>query len=361
MADSEQVNVLLYGLGAIGSFYAFILHRCDRVKLTVVARSNYDAVVKNVPLFYSTALQRIPINESQGITIDSKNHGKHTFRPDRVDALQHPQKARANTDVRAVLRTPSESSSHYDYIVCAHKAIDPHGAILPLDPAISEKSTIVILQNGVGNEDPFRERWAGVTIISGVVWVGASQPSPGVVVHTGSEHTELGLFANGTLDRALEESRLNAFASLLTAGGTHLSVFEDIQPRRWEKVIWNVAWNAITTLTDQDVNCWLASSPDAIPYTRRLMGEVIAVARACGVHVKDGLADGLIAKARGLGELRTSMQADREAGREMEIEVILGVPVKRGRELGVDTPCLEGLYVLLRAVNGRIQRAEGGK
>jgi hypothetical protein len=33
---------------SIGSFYAFILHRVDRVRLTVVARSNYDAVVKNV-------------------------------------------------------------------------------------------------------------------------------------------------------------------------------------------------------------------------------------------------------------------------------------------------------------------------
>jgi hypothetical protein len=61
---AEPIDVLLYGLGAyafltrimcictdkrsIGSFYAFILHRADRVRLTVVARSNYDAVVKNV-------------------------------------------------------------------------------------------------------------------------------------------------------------------------------------------------------------------------------------------------------------------------------------------------------------------------
>lgn len=33
---------------SIGSFYAFILNRSDRVRLTVVARSNYDAVVKDV-------------------------------------------------------------------------------------------------------------------------------------------------------------------------------------------------------------------------------------------------------------------------------------------------------------------------
>jgi hypothetical protein len=33
---------------SIGSFYAFILNRSDRVRLTVVARSNYNAVVTNV-------------------------------------------------------------------------------------------------------------------------------------------------------------------------------------------------------------------------------------------------------------------------------------------------------------------------
>lgn len=33
---------------SIGSFYAFILSRSDRVRLTVVARSNYEAIKSNV-------------------------------------------------------------------------------------------------------------------------------------------------------------------------------------------------------------------------------------------------------------------------------------------------------------------------
>lgn len=40
-------------LARIGSFYAFILSRSDRVRLTVVARSNYDAVNKDVSIFSS--------------------------------------------------------------------------------------------------------------------------------------------------------------------------------------------------------------------------------------------------------------------------------------------------------------------
>ncbi|KAL4949630.1 ketopantoate reductase PanE/ApbA-domain-containing protein [Aspergillus filifer] len=321
--DAGPIDVLLYGLGAIGSFYAFILSRADRVRLTVVARSNYDAVVKD------------------GIKITSANHGEHTFRPDHV------------------IRTPSDASgTKFAYIVCAHKAVDPAGSIAPLDPVVGDESTIVILQNGVGNEEPFRGRWPGVTVISGVVWVGASQPSPGVIIHNTSEMTELGVYPNSLLEFSVEEQRLQTFTTLLTSGGTHHRVHSDIQPRRWEKVVWNVAWNAITALTDQDVGSWLHSSPEAIPYSRRLMGEVIAVAEALGVKLEEGLADTLIERAMGLGNIRTSMQTDRECGREMEIEVILGVPVRKGREYGVDTPLLEGLYVLLLSINKKLGKKE---
>ncbi|KAL5341100.1 ketopantoate reductase PanE/ApbA-domain-containing protein [Aspergillus crustosus] len=321
MSDTEaNVNVLLYGLGAIGSFYAFILNRCDRVRLTVVARSNYDAVVK------------------EGISINSQNHGQHRFRPDHV------------------IRSPSAATTKFDYIVCAHKAVDPAGSIIPLDPVVHDDATIVVLQNGVGNEDPFRLRWPRVTILSGVVWVGASQPSPGIVNHTGSELTELGLFPNPLIDPSLEQPRLETFTLLLSSGGTHIRVYKEIQPRRWEKVVWNIAWNSITTLTDQDVASWLSSSPCAIPYTEKVMGEVVSVAEAIGVRLRDGLVDELIEKARGLGRLRTSMQADREGGRGMEVEVILGNAVRRGRECGVDVGALEGLYVLLTALNGKLLR-----
>ncbi|KAL4807933.1 ketopantoate reductase PanE/ApbA-domain-containing protein [Aspergillus unguis] len=314
-----EVNVLLYGLGAIGSFYAFILKKSARVKLTVVARSNYTAVAEN------------------GIQITSKRHGQHTFRPDHV------------------VRTPAEAAgTQFDYIVCAHKAIDPAGAVVPLDPVVSDSSTVVVLQNGVGNEDPFRERFPSATIISGVVWVGAYQASPGVTVHTGAENTEIGLFSNPSGDSGLEKKRLDMFTSLLEAGGTFVSTHENIQPCRWEKVVWNVAWNAITTLTDQDVAAWLNSSDQAESYTKSLMEEVIAVAASLDVHLKAGLPDALIARVKTLGDIRTSMQGDREAGRKMEIEVILGVPVKKGKEKGVPTPRLESLYVLLLAINKRL-------
>lgn len=84
--------------------------------------------------------------------MDSQNHGKHTTSPEKV------------------IKTPAEAGQTFDYVVCAHKAIDQTAAVTELTPVIDENNTtVVIIQNGVGNEEPFRNKWPKVTIITCVV------------------------------------------------------------------------------------------------------------------------------------------------------------------------------------------------
>ncbi|KAF7591822.1 hypothetical protein BBP40_001093 [Aspergillus hancockii] len=316
---SNHIDVLLYGLGAIGSFYAFVLSRSDQVGLTVVARSNYDAVKEN------------------GIFIDSENHGQHRFHP-----LQ-------------VIKSLDEVSSPFDYIVCAHKAIEQKVVASALQPAMSEKTTIVIIQNGVGNEEPFRKAFPMSSIITCVTWVGATQTSPGTIKHTKSEDMQIGLFPNTSLDKSLEQSRLNTFASLLEEGKTKFQILEDMQRQRWEKVVWNAAWNPLTALTLLDTQSWLHSSADATSLTRRLMREVIDVGRKCGVSLEYGLVDQLMDKINSLPGIGSSMQTDYKNGRPMEIEVILGFPARKAKELGLETPILDTIHALVRAVDVRVR------
>ncbi|KAJ9269230.1 hypothetical protein DTO212C5_4725 [Paecilomyces variotii] len=320
---TKTVDVLLYGLGAIGSFYAFILSRSQNVRLTVVARSNYDAVKMN------------------GIVIKSQNHGEHVVRPYKV------------------VKNAAEAEQSFDYIVCCHKAIQQDHVPKQLAPAVdTSKTTIVIIQNGVGNEDAFREAFPKCTIISCVTWVGATQTSPGIVAHAKSEDMQMGLFPNTNLDPDLERRRLDEFASLLTHGKTVFQVVPNVQVQRWEKVVWNAAWNTLTTLTLLDTKSWLGSSPDALPLTRRLMTEVIDVARRLGVTIEHSLVDTLIDKIMAMPGIGSSMQTDYKNGKPMEVDVILGTPVKKARELGVDIPTVETLYVILTAVNGRLTIAQ---
>lgn len=181
--------------------------------------------------------------------------------------------------------------------------------------------------------------------------MGATQTSPGIVSHINSENTEIGLFPNPCVSPEVETSRLEGFIDLLKVGNTKFVVEDNIQIRRWEKVVWNVAWNGITALTMIDTKTWLQSSPDAIPLTRKLMEEVIEVARKSGVPMREGLVDELFTKILALPGVYTSMQKDVAARNPLELEVILGVPVRKARELGVKIPVLEVIYTLVAAVD----------
>jgi ketopantoate reductase len=87
------------------------------------------------------------------------------------------------------------------------------------------------------------------------------------------------------------------------------------------------------------------------------MREVISIARGCGVPLDEGLVDQLMEKINTLPGIGSSMQTDCRCGRPMEIDVILGFPVRKARELGIEVPYLEAVYVILRAVDGRLRAA----
>lgn len=217
-----------------------------------------------------------------------------------------------------------------------------------------DRTTFVIIQNGVGNELALRKTFPQSSIISCVTWVGATQVSPGLIKHTKSEDMQIGLFPNPSLDPSLEESHLDRFASLLSTGKTIFTVEDNIQIKRWEKVVWNVAWNPITTLTNVDTQNWLESSPEATPMTKRLMREVIDVAQRCNVPLGYELIDQLFAKILAMPGIYSSMHTDMKEERPLEVEVIVGHPMAKAREFGMDVPTLAAVYSMIIAVDRRL-------
>lgn len=165
----------------------------------------------------------------------------------------------------------------------------------------------------------------------------------------------MGLFANTSVDQSLEQTRLNTFASLLEEGKTRFQILTDIQRRRWQKIVWNATWNPLTALTMLDTQSWLHSSGDADPLCRKLMREVIDIGRRCGVDLKYDLIDKLMARIHSMPGVGSSMQTDCMNGRPMEIDVILGYPLQKSREFGMDTPVLETIHALLRALDLRLR------
>ncbi|RMZ84166.1 hypothetical protein DV738_g573, partial [Chaetothyriales sp. CBS 135597] len=322
----KKTEVLLYGLGAIGAFYAFIFQKSSEVRLSVVARSNYQAVASN------------------GLLIKSENHGEHLVRP------------------AAVLKKAGEAGHAFDFIVCCNKATDLEQTAEDLTDVVEEGRTVIVLfQNGVGNEDPFHRAFPGNTILSAAIWTRSAQETPGTIVQQSVEGLEIGIFIPPGSDAATpaQQDALARFNGLLEHGKSPFTVCEHIQTQRWKKVIWNCAWNPLTALTACDTQEWLKSSEMAVPMTRRVMDEAIDVARAAGVpDVDHDLVDELLKRINALPGLYASMYYDTVSGGAMEVEVILGNPVRKAKELGVSTPTLDILYALVKAIDIRMRAAK---
>lgn len=172
---------------------------------------------------------------------------------------------------------------------------------------------------------------------------------------------QIGLYLNKARDPAQETARLGRFTALLAAGGTRFQKVPNLQVQRWEKVVWNAAWNSLTTLTLMDTHSWLSSSEGATPMTRRVMKEVIDVARALNVPIEYELVDRLLNKILGMPPIGSSMRSDYENGKPMEVDIILGYPVNKGRELGVNVATIETLYIILTAINKRLEHDRTSK
>ena len=168
----------------------------------------------------------------------------------------------------------------------------------------------------------------------------------------------MGLFANHDRDAKVEQSRLDVFADLLRKGGTKFTVEDNVQIKRWEKVVWNAAWNPLTTITQVDTQTWLKSYSESTPMTRRLMQEVIDVAKRCGVPVGYELIDTLFKRILAMPGIYSSMHTDMKEGKPLEVDVILGTPMKKAREFGMDVPVLSTVYSLTMAVDQRLRQSE---
>lgn len=95
-------------------------------------------------------------------------------------------------------------------------------------------------------------------------------------------------------------------------------------------------------------------SPYAKVLVAGIMQEIAAVAEKDGSILEEETLLHMAGRSPETSTWRPSMLLDREAGRPMEIEVILGNAVRKGSDLGVQCPIIGSLYQLLQVVDSAI-------
>ena len=179
---------------------------------------------------------------------------------------------------------------------------------------------------------------------------GASVVTPGHVYHHGWEAIHLGEFSGGITDR------LRLVAEVWEKAGFKVRAFGDIQPLIWGKLMANVGFSAICTVTGQLVGQVL-NDAWAWSIVQGNVREAFAVAQAKKILVD---CEDPVAWVRKFGEripnAQPSMLHDILAGRRTEIDSLNGAVVEEAERLGLSAPVNRVMTILVKAVEQKVRK-----
>jgi len=173
-------------------------------------------------------------------------------------------------------------------------------------------------------------------VVGALVYFATEIAEPGVVRHVQGRRITIGE-PDGT-----RSDRCRAIASALIAAGLRCPITTHIREEIWVKILGNLAFNPISALTGATL-ARMTTDPDVSALVRAIMCEAECVAAALGLTLPVGM-EQRIAGAAKVGEHKTSMLQDLEAGRPLELEPVVGAVLELGDRLGIPMPATRAVY-----------------
>jgi len=225
-----------------------------------------------------------------------------------------------------------------------------------LRPVLGADTTVVSTQNGIPwwYFQGFGGDWEGLRlervdpggvissaiearrVVGSIIYFATEIAEPGVIQHTEGNRITLGE-PGGT-----RSDRIRAIAEALIASGFRCPVTTRIRHEIWVKVLGNASFNPVSALTRATL-AQIARDPGTALVIRSIMQEVEQVSSKLGMELPISI-DQRIAGAEKVGEHKTSMLQDLEAGRPMELEALVGAVVELGERVGLPMTCARTVY-----------------
>ncbi|MGE0450306.1 MAG: ketopantoate reductase family protein [Vicinamibacterales bacterium] len=183
-------------------------------------------------------------------------------------------------------------------------------------------------------------------VIGMLVYLSADVPEPGVIHHTHGQRIVLGEPSGERTDR------IKHLSEAFVRAGFRAPVTTRIREEIWVKLLGNVAFNPVSALTGSTLEA-LAQDADSSRLLRDVMTEAAEVATRLGLDLPISIEQRLAGAGR-VGAHKTSMLQDREAGRPMEVEAIVGAVVEIGERLGVPMPATRAVYACVKQLDSRL-------
>jgi 2-dehydropantoate 2-reductase len=315
--SNRNRNYAIVGTGALGGFYGARLQKAG-LEVNFLLRSDYERVKKH------------------GLIVDSPE-GDFTL-----------PRVRAFHDVHKMPKC--------DVVIVALKTTQNH--LLPnlLPPLLKDDGVVLVLQNGLNNEPEVAKIVGTERVIGGLCFLCSYKVSPGHICHLDYGTITLGEYAKNYQPIGIT-NRLHQIAIDFKRAHIPIKMSEDLLLSRWKKLVWNIPYNALSVVLDARTD-ELMANPDTLILVEQIMREVVAGAKSCDRIIQDDFIQHMLDYTHKMKPYRTSMKIDYDESRPLEIEAILGNPIRVAEQAGIKLPQIGVLYRMLKFVDAQRQEAE---
>jgi 2-dehydropantoate 2-reductase len=317
-------------MGAIGCLFAGALYQ-NGLQVAGIARGvHFDSIKRNGLLYYESL------------------NGKKT----QIPLNNHFQIFKDVEEAKPYLISLQEG----DWIIISSKTYSLESICQEYKPYIERIGYVLILQNGIGNEEIIKRVIPHVIIYRATTTNGALLSEPGYVKHTGSGYTKIGLPSINSINKNTDYKFLEIRTrDLLKAFNNTLppaSFDHDIDSILWEKIFINIGINAIATIHNIP-NGELLNSEDLKQQMENSIAEAWEIASKLKIaKLRDAkfYFNATLDVARKTAKNYNSMLQDIKHGRPTEINFLNGKIVEYANNLGLDVPINRELTMKIKAM-----------
>jgi 2-dehydropantoate 2-reductase len=258
------------------------------------------------------------------------------------------QGASGDRTVAVNATTDAAEAGPCELVIVATKVMDIEAAVRAAAPMIGPDSLVLAIQNGLGNVERIQKVASADNLLFGIAGgFGAEILAPGHVHHNGMEAINLAELS-GSLSARLEQ-----VGAVWREAGFTVNLYDDLWPVVWSKLVANVAFSAICTVTGMRTG-QVCANEWAWGIARACVEEAVAVAAAKGIPLAyDDPVRWVWDFAHKIPNARPSMYQDVRAGRRSEIDTIQGGVVAEGAKLGIPTPTCALMVQLVKALEAK--------
>lgn len=229
-----------------------------------------------------------------------------------------------------------------DLVVFCTKTYSIDESAKQIKPLVGAETIVLPLENGIDATDRIGEVVGMGPMLGGATWISSAVEAPGVIKHV----SQFRRVVMGELDGRVS-TRVKKVHKAFEETGIDAEISENILKVLWTKFVFISAASSLGSLTRLPMGEY-RSVPETRDMITSLMREVEAVARAQGVSLDEDVAQkSLDFMDNAAPHIKPSMQLDVAAGRRSELESMVGVIGRKGRELGVPTPTADIVYAAL--------------